>query len=102
MLQMDTQLRAMADGTRRAILQRTWDAPVAAGDLARGFAISRPAVSRHLRVLREAGLVVVHEAGTSRLYAADREAVAQLRAMFERFWDQGLPKLKAVVEKERQ
>lgn len=62
--------------------------------------MSRPAVSQHLRVLREARLVQVRSVGTSRLYRADTEALGRLRAHFEGFWDSGLSNLKRVVEEQ--
>jgi DNA-binding transcriptional ArsR family regulator len=97
---MDGKLQALADPTRRAILRRTWGREVAAGRLAEGFSISRPAVSQHLRVLRDAGLVGVRRDGTRRLYMARPEALADVVAFFDDLWDRGLPALKAIAEAE--
>ncbi len=88
--EVDEQFRALADPTRRAILIRVWSQKVAAGEIANHFAISRPAVSRHLRVLRES--VQVHVSGTTRYYRADRNALGSLRVHFEAFWETGLPR----------
>ena len=97
---MDNKLQALADPTRRALLRRSWGREVAAGRLAEGFAMSRPAVSQHLRVLREAGLVTVRRSGTSRLYSARPEALRDIVAFFDELWDQSLPRLKAAAEAE--
>lgn len=97
---IDRRLRAVADPTRRDILRLIRSGEQPAGHLARHFAMSRPAVSRHLRVLREARLVRVREDGTQRLYQADEQALTDLARWFDRFWDEGLPRLKALAEKE--
>ena len=99
---MDEQLRALADPTRREILRRLLDRESPAGEIAGAFAVSRPAVSRHLRVLREAGLVTVRSRGTSRYYRTDETALTAVRSRLDAFWDAGLPRLKAVVERRRQ
>ncbi len=95
---MDEQLRALADPTRREILRRLLDHESPAGEIAGAFVVSRPAVSRHLRVLREAGLVTVRRRGTSRFYRTDQAALAAVRARLDAFWEAGLPRLKAAVE----
>ena len=95
---MDEQLRALADPTRREILRRLLDHEAPAGEIAGAFAVSRPAVSRHLRVLREAGLVTVRNDGTSRYYRTDQEALAVVRQRLDSFWNAGLPLLKQAVE----
>lgn len=95
---MDEELRALADPTRREILRRLLDHEAPAGEIASAFAVSRPAVSRHLRVLREAGLVTVRHKGTSRYYRTDQEALTAVRSRLDAFWDAGLPRLKAAVE----
>ena len=79
-------LQALADPVRREIVERLADGDLGAGDIARAFAtITRPAVSRHLRLLREAGLVTSRVAGQERIYALDRRALAELDAWLERF-----------------
>ncbi len=92
-------LAALGDPTRRAIFERLGAGPRAVGDLAEGLPVSRPAVSQHLRVLKEAGLVLDERAGTRRLYRLDPDGVAGLRAYFDRFWTQALPAFKAAAER---
>ena len=87
--QLDARFGALADPTRRAILRLIWTRKNSAGDIANRFDISRPAISRHLRVLREAGLVLVTSAGTARYYRADHEAFFDLRMQFDEFWKSG-------------
>jgi DNA-binding transcriptional ArsR family regulator len=76
---------ALADPVRRTIVERLAEGEVGAGDIAAAFPISRPAISRHLRVLREAGLVTSRVAGQQRIYALDRRPLAELDAWLERF-----------------
>ena len=97
---MDGKLQALADPTRRAILRRTWGREVPAGRLAEGFPMSRPAVSQHLRVLREAGLVTTRREGTRRLYTAHPSALEDVMGFFDELWNRGLPELKAAAEAE--
>jgi DNA-binding transcriptional ArsR family regulator len=83
----DAVLTALADPTRRSLLERLRDeGPTRAGDLATGLPISRPAVSQHLGVLHEAGLVQVRPEGTSRVYSIDPDGLVGLRAWVEGFW----------------
>lgn len=93
-------LNALGDPTRRAIFERLARGPLAVGELARDLPVSRPAVSQHLRVLREAGLVVQQPAGTRRLYRVDPSGLSALRAYFEGFWDRALAEFKAAAEDE--
>ena len=98
---MDEQLRALADPTRREILHLVAEREISASEVARTFDLTRPAVSQHLRILREAGLLSVREEGTRRYYATDR---ASLRAMFERldeYWSVGLVRLQRSAERSR-
>src|SRR5689334_19033712 len=83
-------LTAIADPTRRAIFERVACRPSAVGELAREFPVSRPAVSQHLRVLKDAGLVRLQADGARRIYSADPAGLAALRDYFERFWQQSL------------
>jgi DNA-binding transcriptional ArsR family regulator len=83
-------MTALGDPTRRAIFERLADGPRPVGELAEELPVSRPAVSQHLKVLKQAGLVVDHRLGTRRLYQVDPQAVADLRAYFDAFWDQAL------------
>ena len=89
---------ALGDPTRRAIFECLVERPRAVGELAREFPVSRPAVSQHLRVLKDAGLVVDHRAGKQRVYQVDQDGVAALRAELDRYWNQTLVGFKQVVE----
>lgn len=88
----------MADGTRRAIVERLVHGPLAVGELARDLPVSRPAVSQHLKVLKSAGLVVDRPAGTRRLYQLDPSGLERLRADLDRFWVQALTAYKHTVD----
>ena len=89
---------ALGDPTRRAVFERLGSGPQAVSELAAGLPVSRPAVSQHLRVLREAGLVTEHREGTKRIYALAPRGVADLRSYFDRFWTQALDSFKAAAE----
>ncbi len=91
-------LLALGDPTRLAILERLADRPLAVVDLAKGLPISRPAVSQHLRVLKEAGLVIDQALGNRRIYRVDPDALAELRDELDRFWGRALAAYKATVE----
>lgn len=93
---------ALGDGTRRQIVEQLAVRPRTVGELAAELPVSRPAVSQHLKVLREAGLVAVRPYGTRRIYHVDPEAVAAMRAYFDRFWDQALAAFKAAAEEPRE
>jgi DNA-binding transcriptional ArsR family regulator len=82
-----------------AIFQKLAAGPIAVNELARTLPVSRPAVSQHLRILRDAGLVIDSRAGTRRLYQLDPEGVARLRAHFDKMWTQALSAFQASVEK---
>lgn len=89
---------ALGDPTRKAIFERLADRPRAVVELANELPVSRPAVSQHLRVLKDAGLVVAQPVGTRRIYRVDQDGLAALRADLERFWGQALANYKAIVE----
>ena len=89
---------ALGDPTRREIFVRLVDEPRAVGELAGELPVSRPAVSQHLRVLKEAGLVIDRRNGNRRIYRADPDGLAALRAELERFWTQALANYKEIVE----
>jgi DNA-binding transcriptional ArsR family regulator len=91
-------LDALGDPTRRAIFELLADRPSAVGDLARELPVSRPAVSQHLRVLKDAGLVFDLHSGTRRIYHLDPSGVAVLRTYLDQFWKRSLAAYKAVVE----
>jgi DNA-binding transcriptional ArsR family regulator len=90
---------ALGDPTRLEILERLARQPTGVGELAEGFPISRPAVSQHLRVLKEAGLVADEQAGARRIYHIEPDALNQIRAYFDRFWDQTLTAFGEVIER---
>ncbi len=92
---------ALGDPTRRAIFESLVDHPRAVGELARDFPVSRPAVSQHLRVLKDAGLVVDQQVGKQRIYRVDQDGLAALRAELDRFWNQTLATYKQIVEDPR-
>ncbi|MFL5295863.1 MAG: ArsR/SmtB family transcription factor [Phenylobacterium sp.] len=92
-------LAALADPTRRAVFERLADGPRAVGELADGMPVSRPAVSQHLKVLKEAGLVTDRPDGARRVYQIDPQGLGQLRAWLDRFWDVALDAFKAEVER---
>jgi DNA-binding transcriptional ArsR family regulator len=93
-------LTALADPTRREIFERVAARPHAVGELASGLPVSRPAVSQHLKVLKEAGLVIDRPVGNRRIYQLDLAGLGALRAYLDRFWDQSMAAFKAAAEKE--
>lgn len=95
-------LQALGDPTRRVIFELVADRPRPVGEIAAELPVSRPAVSQHLRVLKDAGLVVGEPAGTRRLYRVDPDGLAAVRDYFDRFWHRSLAAFKAAVEKETQ
>ena len=97
---MEAALKAIAGPRRRQILALVRDGELAAGEIAAHFDVTRPAVSQHLNVLKEAGLVSERRNGTKRLYRARPEGLAQLKAFLEEFWDERLDALKAEAERE--
>ena len=91
---------ALGDPTRRAIFEHLADRPRSVGELAGELPVSRPAVSQHLKVLKEAGLVVDEPAGTRRIYQLDPRGVGALRAYLDHFWDQAMAGYKRAVEQQ--
>ncbi|MDX6450326.1 MAG: hypothetical protein QOH16_375 [Gaiellaceae bacterium] len=96
---METALRALSDPGRRRILTLVRDEEHSAGEIAAQFTVSWPAVSQHLRVLKEAGLVTERREGTRRLYRARPEGLHDVRAFLDEFWDDKLERLKREVER---
>jgi DNA-binding transcriptional ArsR family regulator len=94
-------LDALGDPTRRAIFELLAGGPLPVGELARRLPVSRPAVSQHLRVLKEAGLVVDHAAGTRRLYRVKQDGVDALRAWLDGIWTTALDAFKTAAEEQR-
>ena len=93
-------LAALADPTRREIFERIARAPSAVGELASALPVSRPAVSQHLKVLKDAGLVVHRSQGTRNVYEIDPKGLGALRAWLDQFWAEALDAFKAEVEKD--
>lgn len=90
---------ALGDPTRRTIFERLAQRPRAVGELAGELPVSRPAVSQHLRVLKDAGLVRERAEGARRVYRVDPDGVRALRSYFDRFWDQALADFAAEAER---
>ena len=91
-------MSALGDPTRRAIFELLADGPRPVGEIARELPITRPAVSQHLRVLKEAGLVIDRQRGTRRLYQLNPDGVDALRAYFDGFWNRALAAYKQAAE----
>jgi len=96
----ERSLAALADPTRRRVFERLKSGPKAVGAIARGMPVSRPAVSQHLKVLKEAGLVADRPEGTRRVYYIDPQGLGALRAWLNQFWDEALAAFQAEVERE--
>jgi DNA-binding transcriptional ArsR family regulator len=95
-----TALAALADPTRRQIFERLRKGPRAVGEIAGKLPVSRPAVSQHLKVLKEAGLVADRPEGTRRVYYIDPKGLALIRRWLDQFWDEALDAFKAEVERD--
>jgi DNA-binding transcriptional ArsR family regulator len=93
---------ALGDRTRRAIFERVAARPCAVRELADGLPVSRPAVSQHLKVLKDAGLVIVTPAGNRRIYRANPDGLGELRAELDRFWNTALASFKSAVEQQEE
>jgi DNA-binding transcriptional ArsR family regulator len=92
-------LAALGDPTRRAIFERIIERPRPVGELASELPVSRPAVSQHLKVLKDAGLVLDSQAGTRRVYRVDPDGLAALRAYLDGFWNRALGAYKEAAER---
>src|SRR6476661_10761328 len=90
---------ALNDPTRRAVLERLRAGPKPVGEIARGLPVTRPAVSQHLKVLKEAGLVDDRSQGTRRIYHIDPKGLGAMRAWLDQFWDSALDAFAAEVER---
>src|SRR6266508_485464 len=97
---VDAALRAIGEPRRREILRLVWGAERSSGDIASHFDITGPAVSQHLKVLREAGLVNERREGTRHLFSANRQALRALQEFLSWMWDDGLADLKRAAEDE--
>jgi len=97
---VEAALKAIAEPRRRAILRLVRDGELTAGEIASHFDVTRPAVSQHLTVLKEAGLVDERRNGTRRLYRARPQGLADVKAFLDEFWDERLEALKREAERE--
>ena len=96
-----TALQALVDPTRRAVFETLRDGPRAVGDLAAGLPVSRPAVSQHLKVLKDAGLVSERKEGTRRIYGVEMSGLVELRRYLDTFWGEALDAFKEFADDER-
>jgi DNA-binding transcriptional ArsR family regulator len=95
---MEAALRAIAEPRRRRILELVADEELSAGEIAARFDVTRPAISQHLTVLKDAGLVTERREGTRRMYRARPEGLDEVRGFLDRFWSNSLTRLKAAAE----
>ena len=96
----EMSLATLADPTRRAVFERLRSGPASVGDIARDMPVSRPAVSQHLKALKDAGLVRDEPRGTARIYRIHAEGLRELRDWLDGFWDDALTRFKDHAEKE--
>lgn len=99
MTNINTLFTALADPTRRELFERLTKKEMPVRELAQGMKVTRPAVSQHLRVLLEAGLVIVREDGTKRIYSIDVNGVDAMRSYLDKMWDRALANFKKQVER---
>jgi len=92
-------ISALADPTRRAVFEKLRDGPRPVGEIAQGLPVTRPAVSQHLKVLKDAGLVTDRSVGTRRIYYIDPKGLGAMRAWLDQFWDSALAAFAAEVER---
>src|ERR1700736_5899787 len=92
-------LQCLGDPTRRKVFERLGGGPLSVGEIARGMPVSRPAVSQHLAVLKEAGLVIDRPVGTRQVYTIDPQGLGALRAWLDQFWDQALASFQEEVDR---
>jgi DNA-binding transcriptional ArsR family regulator len=102
MANQSERFAALADPTRREIFERLAKKALSVREIAEGMPITRPAVSQHLKVLKEAGLVTMHSEGTRNVYKIDFRAIASMRSYLDRFWHKALAAFKEAVEKEKE
>ena len=100
MINAERVLDALGDPTRRLVFKRLREGNRSVTEIAKGLAVSRPAVSQHLKVLKTAGLAVVRIEGTRRLYAIDTRGIEAVRSWLDGFWDKALVAFKAAAERE--
>jgi DNA-binding transcriptional ArsR family regulator len=95
-------ITALSDPTRRAVFERLADGPRSVVEISRGLPVSRPAVSQHLRVLKEAGLVFSTPQGTRQLYQVDPKGVDNVRRYFDQFWSRALAAFKETADRKKE
>jgi DNA-binding transcriptional ArsR family regulator len=100
MINAERALDALGDPTRRAVFKRLRHRTLSVREIAEGVAVTRPAVSQHLKVLKAAGLVVVRAEGTRRLYGVDTRGIEAMRNWLDGFWDEALVAFKRAAERE--
>ena len=93
-------LTALANPSRREVYERLKSGPRSVASIASGMPVSRPAVSQHLKILKEAGLVADHSEGTRRIYSIDPQGLASLRQWLDQFWDEALGRFQAEAERQ--
>jgi DNA-binding transcriptional ArsR family regulator len=98
---MQTVVQALNEPRRREILRLVRDRELAAGEIAARFEVTRPTISQHLTLLKNAGLITERREGTRRLYRARPEGLAELRSFLDGFWEDGLERLKTAAEQEQ-
>ena len=101
MIAYEAALAALSDPTRRRVFERILAAPRPVAAIAEGLPVSRPAVSQHLKILREAGLIIERRSGTRRVYAANPQALGELRAAIEAMWHEALGGMAAAIDEEQ-
>ncbi len=96
------QIFALADPTRLSVFERVAKGPAAVNEIAKEFPVSRPAISQHLKILKEVGLVFDRQAGNRRIYQVDPNGIESLRNYFDQFWGDALHSFKAFAENQKQ
>ncbi len=94
----EMKFEALASPTRRSVFEKLRDGASSVGALAEGMPVSRPAVSQHLKVLKDAGLILERRDGVRRIYSVDRTGLSEMRDYFDRFWDDALDAYKRSLE----
>ena len=102
MANQSVRFAALSDPTRREIFERLAKKALSVREIADGMPVSRPAVSQHLKILKDAGLVTVRSEGTRNVYAIDFKTIASMRDYLDKFWNKALAAFKDAVEKEKE
>lgn len=102
MKKSDEAFNALGDPTRRAIFEKLHNKPLSVADIAEGMSVSRPAISQHVKVLKEARLISVHKRGTKSICEIDPEGIIAMRFYLDQFWNEALQAFKKAAEDEHQ